>query len=101
MDLRIWRGSTQYVYVPVTSATSPTSKPVTVAVVLHGTEPVSGDFKPAAWEPGTTKARVLVGPNSDIGDLAPGFYRIWVKVDDDPEDPGFAAPNYLVIYDTA
>lgn len=100
MDVRIWRGSKQYIYAPVTSTTSPTSKPVTMAVKLNGLEPISGDFKTADWEPGTTKARIMIGPTSTIGELAPGIYRVWTKVDDDPEDPGFPAPNYLVIYDT-
>src|SRR5688572_17739715 len=83
MDVRIWRGSKQYIYAPVTSATDPTSKPVTMAVKLRGTEPVSGDFKTASWEPSTTKARILIGPGSPvIGELAPGIYRVWTKVDD-------------------
>lgn len=98
MDVRIWRGSKQYIYAPVTSKDDPTSKPVTMAVQLNGVNPATGDFKTAGWEPGTTKARILIGPGSpDIGELTPGVYRVWMKVDDDPEDPGFVAPNYLVI----
>lgn len=100
-DLRIWRKSKPYIYAAVTAASDPTSKPVTMAIKVRGTEPLDADFKPADWDPATKQARILIGPGSpDIGELAPGFYNVWTKVDDNPEDPGFPAADLLVIYDT-
>jgi len=101
MDVRIWRGSKQYIYAPVTSASSPTSLPVSIAIVTRGVEPVSADFKAADWEPGTTKARILIGPGSSpVGELPAGNYTVWVKVDGVTEDPVMKVPNTLVIHET-
>lgn len=100
-DLRIPQASKQYIYAPVTAASSPTSLPVSIAIVTRGVEPVSGDFKAAEWEPGTTKARLLIGPGSPVvGELAPGNYTVWVKVDGPTEDPVMRVPNTLVIHET-
>lgn len=100
MDLRMSRQSKEYIYVPVTSASDPTVLPVSIAVVAVGTEPQSGDWKTADWEPGTTKARLLIGPGSTFGQLAAGNYLVWVKVDGPTEDPVMKAKSTLVIYAT-
>jgi hypothetical protein len=101
MDLRIPQTSKQYIYAPVSSATSPTSLAVSIAIVPRDEEPEAGDFKTADWEPSTTKARILIGPGSPVvGELPAGNYRVWVKVDGPVEDPVILVPNYLVIYET-
>jgi len=101
MDLRIPQSSKQYVYAPVTAASDPSSLPVSIAIVAVGVEPQAADFKTADWEPGTAKARILVGPGSPvIGELAPGNYTVWVKVDGAVEDPVMKARNTLVIHET-
>lgn len=98
-DLRIPQSSKQYIYAPVSSTTSPTSLPVSIAIVLRTLEPQSADYEAADWEPDTTKARILIGPGSTVGELAPGTYTVWVKIDGAVEDPVIKAPNYLVIYE--
>lgn len=100
MDLRMSRQSKEYIYVPVTASADPTSLPVFIAIKAVGTEPVSGDYKTAEWEPGTTKARLLIGPGSTFGELTPGNYLVWVKIDGAVEDPVMKAKSTLVIYAT-
>jgi hypothetical protein len=99
MDLRIPQTSKQYIYAPVASTTSPTSLPVSIAIVPRDEEPETADFKTADWEPSTTNARILIGPGSTVGELSAGSYRVWVKVDGAVEDPVILVPNYLVIYE--
>lgn len=97
-DLRMSRQSKEYIYVPVTAATDPTSLPVSIAIVAVGVEPTAPDYKAADWESGTTNARLLIGPNSTFGALTPGNYLVWVKVDGAVEDPVMKARSMLVIF---
>lgn len=98
MDLRMSRQSKEYIYVPVTASTDPTSFPVSIAIKAVGVEPEAADYKVADWEPSTTKARLLIGPGSTFGALTPGNYLVWVKVDGAVEDPVMKAKSTLVIF---
>lgn len=99
-DLRIPQSSKQYIYAPISATTSPTSLPVYIAIVAVGVEPQTADFKVADWEPSTTKARLLIGPGSTLGELPAGNYAVWVKIDGSVEDPVIRVPNTLVIHET-
>jgi hypothetical protein len=90
---RIPEGSTEYVGVLVTGPTGVdlTDDTVQLAVVD------ASDPSPAApaWRTpdtltcpttSTVQARVLIGPLGAV-QLAPGRYRVWVKVTDNPEVP--------------
>ncbi len=97
---------TRYVALPI-SATGPTGAPIdptsdTVQLAFMpvpiGANPGTGDWHTGSWAtvaPGTYQAQVLVGPNGGVA-LAVGFYRIWVKVTDNPEVPVIPA-DYLKI----
>lgn len=103
MDLRIYRASTRYVYVPFTSTTDPSSLVVWIAVKPLGVPAEQADLKVAQWVPGETwtggvrNARLLIGPTSTFGALTPGLYRMYGALDDNPEDPFEPTPNCLRI----
>lgn len=98
MDVRHSRLTSQFVPMEVvTTDPSPTSKLVSIAVKPRDTDPEVGDFKTAAWIPGTTKAQVMVGPGTAVGELAPGVYKLWTKVTATPEIPVLESTNCLVI----
>lgn len=94
---------TDYIHLPYSSAADPSALPVKVAIKPYGTPAVLDDLVTAEWVPGETwsegvrNLRLLVGPTSPFGALAPGIYRMYVAVDDNPEDPFKKAPNHLVI----
>lgn len=102
-DVRMYRLSTRYVYATVSSATDPSADPVWMAVKPIGTPAGDSDLLVAEWVPGETwtlgqrRARVLVGPESDTGQLDPGPYRVYYKTDLDPEVPFEAVDGRLVI----
>jgi hypothetical protein len=102
-DVRMYRLSTRYVYATVLSDTDPSTDPVWMAVKPKGVPAVDGDLVEAEWVPGETwsnnrrRARVLVGPESDIGLLAPGWYRVYYKTDLDPEVPFEPVQGHLAI----
>lgn len=101
-DVRMYRLSTDYVYATVTSATDPSGSSVWMAVKPFGVPAGDSDLLPAEWVPGETwahgrrRARLLVGPESDLGPLAPGSYRVWSKTDLDPRVP-FADESYRLL----
>lgn len=101
-DVRMYRLSTDYVYATITSATDPSSSPVWMAVKPFGIPAGDSDLLPAEWVPGETwtngrrRARLLVGPESDLGPLTPGSYRVWSKTDLDPRVP-FADESYRLL----
>lgn len=105
-DKLVARDSVELVGVRVTSTTvagaavDPTSYTVTVAVAPENTTPVSGDYKPAAWQTGSrgTFAVLLVGTGSAVGVLTAGNYRLWAKVTASPETPVVKSTDRLVIY---
>lgn len=99
MDLRIPSTSLQYVTMPITAASDPTSLLVSMAVMPRGEEPEAGDFKTASWAAGQPyRCQVLIGPGSPgVGVLVEGTYRLWAKITATPEIPVLAATNYLVI----
>jgi hypothetical protein len=59
-----------------------TTFPVSVAVVLEGVHPVSGDFTAGQWETidGLDYATVLVGPSGITTPLTDEPYIPWVRV---------------------
>lgn len=100
-DVRMYRLSTRYVYATVTSSTDPSSDPVWMAVKPVGTPAGDSDLHEAEWVPGETwtngkrRARLLVGPESDLI-LDPGNYRVYYKTDLDPEVP-FERDSYRLV----
>jgi hypothetical protein len=93
--------STEYLKVPVTFTVAgadidPTGDPVQVALPVHGTDPVSGDWVTGSWEvQGSTRwARILIGPGAKV--LAKGTYDVWVKVTDSPEVPALKGGTHIV-----
>lgn len=80
--------SVEYVHAPVTGNFT-TAMTVQMAVVIADSEPVTGDWKTAAWDgvDGTADAKILIGTGSSIGALTEGVYGVWVKVTATPEIP--------------
>lgn len=104
--MRISSLSKEYVGIVVDAeasglAVDPTGDVVEMAFPLTGVDPVSGDWKAAAWDtdasttPPTYIAQCLVGPGGTIA-LAKGTYDIWVKVTDSPEIPALQAEHLYV-----
>lgn len=97
--------STEYILVPITSQVlgqpyDPTGDTVAMAFLPSGQDPQDSDAHPAIWEtwpgsapmsgaeppyPSTFYASCLVGPANGGVVLAPGRYRVWVRVGDNPE----------------
>jgi hypothetical protein len=80
----------------------PTADTVQMAFLADGIDPLTGDWKNAAWETtlatgGATLylARTLVGPAGVIT-LAKGHYRVWVKIQDNPEIPVLTSDILIV-----
>lgn len=92
--LKIPRSSVEYVHVDVVGSGTLTALPVSMAILPEGQDPVSGDWKTAAWVGDT--AQVLVGP-SQVLDLAKGTYMVWVKVTSTPEIPVLQAGRMQII----
>lgn len=86
--------STEYVKVQVAPTINgvladPTSDQVRMAFVVPGSAPPgSSDWLAGSWETAGTKyyARCLIGPAGTVT-LAPGEYRVYLKISDDPEIP--------------
>jgi hypothetical protein len=99
----MYNQDTDYIELPWYSDEDPSALPVKVAIKPYGTPAVPVDLVDAQWLPGQVWAggvrwlRLLVGPGSSFGALTPGIYRMFVAVDDTPDDPFKVAPNYLVI----
>jgi len=78
VTLRIPAASTEYVHVPVTADVVTSGFPVHIAIIPPGADPVSGDWKTAAWD--GTEAVILVGPSQSITLASHSTYIVWVKV---------------------
>jgi len=80
---------------------NPTADVGVMAFMQNGADPGSGDWKTAIWDTDTTKTPTqydlgcLVGPGGTIT-LAPGRYRVWVKVTDSPEIPVLEVDDLIV-----
>ena len=83
--MQIPASSIEYLYVPVTSDVSLSGLTVHIAVIPPGSDPVSGDWKAAAWS--GDSARILIGPGQSIALSAATAYTVWVKVTSSPETP--------------
>lgn len=88
------RDSKEYIKVPVTAPAGIDlgAQAVSIAVVDVAARPLSSDYKTATWD--GTSAKTLVGPG--VLPLAPGNYKVWVKVTDNPEVPVLAAGTITV-----
>lgn len=88
------RDSVEYVKVPVTppAGIDITAQPVSIAVTDAAARPVAADWKTASWDGNV--AKTLIGPG--VLALAPGSYKVWVKVTDSPEVPVMAAGTITV-----
>lgn len=102
-ETRMYRLSTDYVYATVEAPTDPSSASVWIAVQPLGVPAGDSDLHVAEWVPGETfadgkrRARLLVGPDSDIGALTPARYRVYYKVDLDPRVPFVVDRDALLI----
>ncbi len=106
-DVLVARDSVQLIGVQVAATTvagttvDPTAYAVAVAVLPYNTDdPTDADFKAAAWQSGSLGkyAVVMVGPDTTVGALSPGRYRLWVKVTASPEVPVIRSPDHVVVY---
>ncbi|MFD7705685.1 hypothetical protein [Streptomyces sp. NPDC059786] len=73
--------STEFLHVPVTAPAGVdlTGAPVRIAVVAHGDNPASSEWRTAEWADGA--ARLLIGPDGGALTLTRGTYRVWVTFD--------------------
>ena len=85
MTLHMPATSVEYVAVPVTSDVPLSGLTVYIAVIPPGSDPVSGDWKAAAWT--GNNATILVGPGQSIALNPNTTYVVWVKVVSPPETP--------------
>ncbi|MFB7672929.1 hypothetical protein ACFC26_16125 [Kitasatospora purpeofusca] len=90
------RASTEYLQIPVTAATDPTSYPVRIALIPSTTRPADADWHPATW---TTiddipHAQLLVGPDGGVLTLAVGRWRPWLDIEAGTEHPIIRAPAF-------
>lgn len=95
--------STEYVRVQVSGRENglihnPTEGGVEMAFMGSGRSPAAEDWHEAEWESdsGTYFARVLVGPESAVGELDPDTYTVWVKFEAAPEVPVKAVSRLYV-----
>lgn len=83
--------ATKYVHADVFSDKDPTADAVSFAFTVPGTDPVTGDWKSAAWKTtwlnGRATARCLVGPTGGVITLTKATWAYWVRVTDSPETP--------------
>lgn len=100
MRTRISAASVEYIGAPVSEATGLTITQDTVALAI-----VPDGSPPTVWTTGvwkTVQGRswpvVLIGPGTTVGPLAPGRYRVHIRVTDSPEIPVLTAPNTITIY---
>lgn len=105
-DVRMYFQDTDYIELPYYSEADPSALVPKIAIKPHGTAALPADLVAAEWTPdetwtgGRRNARLLIGPTSAFGALTPGIYRMYLSVDDNPEDPFKRAPNHLVIEST-
>lgn len=80
--------SIEYVHAPITGDFT-TSMTVQMAIITADTEPVTGDWKTAAWDgtDGNADAKILIGTGTSVGALTEGVYGVWVKITATPEIP--------------
>lgn len=73
--------STEYLHIPITgpAGVDLTNSPVRIAIVLHNSNPTSGEWRDATWADGA--ARILIGPDGGTLTLTAGTYTVWVAVD--------------------
>jgi hypothetical protein len=84
--VQIPASSTEYVRVPVTGPVSLPGLVVELAVITSAADPVSADWKTAAWS-GANTAILLVGPGSAVPLTVGVSYSVWVRVTSSPEIP--------------
>lgn len=102
-DVRMYFQDTDYIELPYYSEADPSALVPKIAIKPYGTAALLVDLVIAEWVPGETwtagrrNARLLIGPTSPFGPLTPGIYRMYLALDDNPEDPFKKAPNQLVI----
>lgn len=105
MTHRIHVASTEYLRVPIASTVDGatvdiTSDAVEVAVVASGTALAEADWADGTWETDTVNsvdtyyARLLI----TAGDFTEGWYRVYVRITDDPETPVVEATDMVEVY---
>jgi hypothetical protein len=84
--------STEYVRVTITDRLGQSlDGTVEIAVIpdTRGNEPITGDWKTAAWEGSPASSRVaylLTGPDSGAINPTAGDYAVWYHLPDTPEN---------------
>jgi hypothetical protein len=64
------------------------SEAVSVALMPSGERPtVEDDWHDASWSDDESDVEVLVGPGTDVGELAPGEYSVYVRITSAQEIP--------------
>lgn len=75
-----------------------TTLDVEMAVVARAEAILPGDWEAAEWVPGSSnKARLLIGPGSPFGVLAPGAYSLWVRLTSGAEEPVRNAGTLIIV----
>lgn len=85
MRLQIPSLSKEYLHATVDGPPNKTSYGVEMAVVQEGQDPVSGDWKTAAWS--GDDVIVLVGAGTTIPLTRGVTYEVWVRITASPEVP--------------
>lgn len=85
------------VQVTTTGGKNPTTDPVSIAVAIVYTQPVT--WVTATWVTvaGVYYATVQIGPGSTIGALPVGQYGVYVRITDSPDIPVLQADDVIVI----
>lgn len=77
--------STEFVRVTVTPVDSVdvtgTAPRIAILPASNRDNPAPGDWKNADWITGTTTARLIVGPEPGLVQLARGSYSVWINFD--------------------
>lgn len=89
--------SKEYLYVPITVNVEPELFISPVSMALSKTAD-PGTFYTAEYVPEKRAIRMLVGPGTAKGELTPGRWFVYVKVDDAPEDPVKTALSHVNVY---
>ena len=104
MPHTIQASSEEFVRVPVTAtvdgaAVNPTTDLVEVALVPAGTALAEEHYAVGTWQTDTVDGVVTYYACRlvETGELAPGTYRCYVRITDDPETPVLEATDIITV----
>lgn len=68
------------------------------AAIFQLAPPTEEQWHPAEWDPDLlTRVRLLIGPGTDTGQLAPGRWKMRIRLIDYPEFPHLDCGRFTVI----